>query len=1304
MSVAVEDMAAMDDFDVLTTEDVIRMIRTEGRTARNIVSWSVPPEEPEEPAEAVDSDDEFTTVTSSRRKRGSSSNSPPTKTSTGTGEGTGAGNNTAGHTRKHRTSRRGHGSAPSKHPTQRGTHADASGRGGVNLTRQKLTRSGSSDFTTSSPTRNRKETAQSQLWRYLLSSLIRATDEVYEICEAEENKLQCQEVITLMETALADFKELISRFELHSKFEQTATSGSKPEPLAWSVRKISPIHSVRVANGSPTRTARGGSSTSPTRVNVAPKGQKLSYADRVKGRRFSRRTSAPGSAGDDGGTGTNDIPSDPEDPEEMMDGLGGGERLNPHASPKTPERRSHRVPGSSGDDGVGSADDSAAIEDEERHERETEEETEEKGGSGGDGGLGGVYGKDTLYGVGSGDEAATGMDDGERPVADLVTPTGSPHRVGGGAAHSSPVAMRWSDLANDDGWSSDSDTGADMAVSSPGSTVLLHTRLSSPSRKRTTAESRRIYEEKQARASEKRERQQQELAERLRRENSKLEAARERREMEEFRKVEDMILKRQRAEELRGSHLEVVRKKAHEEDQKINEIVFITRLQEENRKREISDKLNESQERLQELEDERLRKAQEKAAREGAAAERRKALEAERTARLQGQEAKRLAREEKIAEDKKRSAAEREKAAAQRQQVAKRREELTRPQHMERRDQDSTQTERLRKGGGSGATKGGKGGAVSSTDSSPRIKVKKSALGGGGTAPPSGRGHADSGSGATVGLRVPDVLLPAAVQPPPSRDRNEKSIKKRIKRIRQRMAHCVLTPLVPAATHHNDNATATAPAAAAPSSTTFLSIDFDANDVAPALAAVSPHVARHLRRLHAWHKSAAASKGASSLDVSMFDNIMGALHKCVRDKTVKLTSVDCAVLSRAIIDCCVTFQSRGGVPPGTEGTQHPPAARLSLRSSAAALRVVQDTLMDHRSEGVLAVLGTGEYLLKLVDAFVVAVPGVYAAPHDASIVPADPEAGAAAAKVMAQAVFALVDNDSKANLPVTCQQAIDDVCMYGNAVGMFDIITQLMYRVPRQALEASVCVAAVVEDCLDLLLLFCSFNPAKRRPAQTEFLDMIHSSHLTGIVSPLMCQLLLQRRTDVEQPPGYDASSILLLGLKILNRLSVLDLTALQTTLSEDWLSTSLCHVLVRLLTQYCDADTRQAVAMLHETIYLVGKFTETNPRGRQLLVDGGGFATILPILCKLPFRYFSEDTHMEILFPTLLSICHGSDENAAILQRELSLSTMVDYIDRKIATGTQTSDDRFSCCNRFPSAELEAARSFFVHLSGTAM
>lgn len=138
---------------------------------------------------------------------------------------------------------------------------------------------------------------------------------------------------------------------------------------------------------------------------------------------------------------------------------------------------------------------------------------------------------------------------------------------------------------------------------------------------------------------------------------------------------------------------------------------------------------------------------------------------------------------------------------------------------------------------------------------------------------------------------------------------------------------------------------------------------------------------------------------------------------------------------------------------------------------------------------------------------------------------------------------------------------------------MFDVVTQLMYRVPREWVEASPTVAAAVEDCLDILLIFCSFEKGQQRPPQTEFLEMLHTTHFAGVVSPLMCQMLPLKRGD-QEVSTFDPSSVLLVGLKLLNRMSVLDLPRFQLTLREEWLSTSLCYVLVRLLTHCCDGKS----------------------------------------------------------------------------------------------------------------------------------
>ena len=69
-----------------------------------------------------------------------------------------------------------------------------------------------------------------------------------------------------------------------------------------------------------------------------------------------------------------------------------------------------------------------------------------------------------------------------------------------------------------------------MHCISPGGSVLLHQKLSSPSRKKTNAENARLSEERQVRASEARQKRKQEEKERLQTLNTvRVKAARDRR-------------------------------------------------------------------------------------------------------------------------------------------------------------------------------------------------------------------------------------------------------------------------------------------------------------------------------------------------------------------------------------------------------------------------------------------------------------------------------------------------------------------------------------------------------------------------------------------------------------------------------------------------------------------------------------------------------------------------------------------------------------------------------------------------------
>ncbi|KAL1110127.1 hypothetical protein AAG570_008204, partial [Ranatra chinensis] len=107
-------------------------------------------------------------------------------------------------------------------------------------------------------------------------------------------------------------------------------------------------------------------------------------------------------------------------------------------------------------------------------------------------------------------------------------------------------------------------------------------------------------------------------------------------------------LKLKRAEENRNQHLSIIRRKAHDEEEKLKEIAFINELEAQNRRHESMALRQEQEERLQNILEERQRKVGEKAAKEAAVEERRRVIEAERQEKLEKMQEKRRKKEEII--------------------------------------------------------------------------------------------------------------------------------------------------------------------------------------------------------------------------------------------------------------------------------------------------------------------------------------------------------------------------------------------------------------------------------------------------------------------------------------------------------------------------------------------------------------------------------------------------------------------------------------------------------------------------------
>uniref|UniRef100_A0A8C5MC71 S-phase cyclin A associated protein in the ER n=1 Tax=Leptobrachium leishanense TaxID=445787 RepID=A0A8C5MC71_9ANUR len=245
--------------------------------------------------------------------------------------------------------------------------------------------------------------------------------------------------------------------------------------------------------------------------------------------------------------------------------------------------------------------------------------------------------------------------------------------MGSGSMSFSGMSMDWNEVLADyearESWRQNTSWGdivEEEPSRPPGHGIHMHEKLSSPSRKRTIAESKKKHEEKQLKA--------QQLREKLREEKAlKLQKLLEREK--DVRKWKEELLEQRRkmmdekllhAEFKREVQLQAIVKKAQEEEAKVNEIAFINTLEAQNKRHDVLAKLKEYEQRLNELQEERQRRQEEKQARDEAVQERKRVLEAERQARVEELMMKRKEQEARIEMQRQEKERAREDAARER--------------------------------------------------------------------------------------------------------------------------------------------------------------------------------------------------------------------------------------------------------------------------------------------------------------------------------------------------------------------------------------------------------------------------------------------------------------------------------------------------------------------------------------------------------------------------------------------------------------------------------------------------------------
>ncbi|KAG2679356.1 hypothetical protein I3843_11G048500 [Carya illinoinensis] len=176
----------------------------------------------------------------------------------------------------------------------------------------------------------------------------------------------------------------------------------------------------------------------------------------------------------------------------------------------------------------------------------------------------------------------------------------------------------------------------------------------------------------------------------------------------------------------------------------------------------------------------------------------------------------------------------------------------------------------------------------------------------------------------------------------------------------------------------------------------------------------------------------------------------------------------------------------------------------------------------------------------------------------------------------------------------------------------------------------------------------------------------------TGLVSlpSLLTAVLLQanNRLSNEQasyvlPSNFEevATGV----LKVLNNLAILDLKFMQRMLARSDLKMEFFH-LTSFLLSHCTSKWKvandQVGLLLLESLLLLSHFALFHPEN-QAVLRWGKSPTVLHKVCDLPFVFFSDPDLMPVLAGTLVAACYGSEQNKGVVQLEISIDMLLSLL-----------------------------------------
>ncbi|XP_052321735.1 S phase cyclin A-associated protein in the endoplasmic reticulum-like isoform X4 [Oncorhynchus keta] len=1218
----------------------------------------------------------------------------------------------------------------------------------------------------------RKVDLRARYWAFLFDNLRRAVDEIYVTCESDQSVVECKEVLMMLDNYVRDFKALIDWIQLQEKLEKTDAQ-NRPTSLAWEVRKMSPGRHVlpspssdRMVPSPSARRALNFGGPPPTLAVARLSHTGPSWAERVKSSQSLPVPSQP-----------NTCPvekpgkKDSEGWETVQRGRPARPRsaiivakVSPvlaHISPNDDSNKENQqLLGRSCPLEKDTGHCEQTIPEEPVPLEETAEDLEK----------GNMEPQSMAEVLAKKEELADRLEKAnEEAIASAIAEEEQLTReiqaenndletdnecdfsasIGSGGG----LNMDWSDMLADyddsplsaarEPWRQSTSWGdivEEEPSRPPGHGIHMHEKLSSPSRKRTIAESKKKHEEKQLKA--------QQLREKLRDEKThKLQKLLEREK--EVRKWKEELLDQRRrmmeekllhAEFKRELQLQAIVKKAQEEEAKVNEIAFINTLEAQNKRHDVLAKLNEYEQRLNELQEERGRRQEEKQARDEAVQERKRALEAERQARVEELLMRRKEQDARIEQQKQEKERAREDAARERARDREERlaalsaaqqeamEELQKKIQMKHDESSRRHMEQIEQRKEKAAELSS--GRHANTDYAPKLtpyertkqcslcnvvittevhlyshtKGKRHQQAVRDSSSIQGRELSDEEvEHLSLKKYIVDIVTDSTVSSESVKDGEEKQkARKKAKKLRGRM---------------NSRAK-----------------EYETSMEAKTQVPDSPYKAKLQRLVKDLVKQLQGQDSGqwANTRVSGLDRTLGEISRILE----KQNNAD-----------QVAFQVGGGLSAleqillvVTAASTPTAVPRIPIKSLCAAVNIY--FLACSRCHLNCSYVLFSNKVASLMDLLLHQLT-LFVPDEDKSIfgrsvnkqvfeglttgllqtsatilsliLPYVPECGRGdAPRILSP------DTKTKTSPMEPFNTRAHDLISYVVNMGLIDKLYGCFLSV-QGPVDESPKMSTFLHQATALLHAMCKLcfavtgrSPSifdNKRADPTGLTALLQSTDLVGVVHTLYCILLHSSSLpepaaqSPQEPYAPGVIQVALTGLRFLNSFALLDLSAFQAVLGAEGLSLAFRHIVSSLL-WYCSQLSSEE--LLQEVIICVGYFTVNHP-DNQVIVQSGRQPSVLQKLCQLPFQYFSHPRLIKVLFPSLISACYNNPQNKVILQQEMSCVLLATFIQDCASSEnhpdnrTQQADkvsqllDYCELSNRFPRDQWDSALQFFL-------